>query len=340
MTSRACPQCHGFGTTIPHPCPECSGDGRVQTRRTLTVKIPPGVDTGTRIQLAGEGEVGFGGGDPGDLYLEVLVLDHPLFARRGRRPALHAEHPDDRGRARAPASRSSCSTASPPRSTSAPARSRVSRSRCSARVSRSCAAARAVTSSSTSSVETPTRARRPAARAARPSWPGSATKRSRPGSSRPGSRASSRGSRTRSTAGEPPRLLPRLGRRALGRGRRASSMAQRGITLPSVRRVRVGEQVVLTDGRGTALDGRGRSVVGRGDVACAVHAARHEEPASAARSPSSRRSRRVTAASSPSSCSPRSVSTQIVPWQAERCVSRWKGEKVGRGRAKWALGRA
>jgi molecular chaperone DnaJ len=83
MTSRPCPQCHGFGITIPHPCPECSGDGRVQTRRTLTVKIPPGVDTGTRIQLAREGEVGFGGGDPGDLYLEVLVLDHPLFARRG-----------------------------------------------------------------------------------------------------------------------------------------------------------------------------------------------------------------------------------------------------------------
>lgn len=83
MTSRPCPQCHGFGITIPHPCPECSGDGRVQTRRTLTVKIPPGVDTGTRIQLTGEGEVGFGGGEPGDLYLEVLVLDHPTFARRG-----------------------------------------------------------------------------------------------------------------------------------------------------------------------------------------------------------------------------------------------------------------
>jgi molecular chaperone DnaJ len=83
MTSRPCPQCHGFGITIPHPCPECSGDGRVQTRRTLTVKIPPGVDTGTRIQLSGEGEVGFGGGPPADLYLEVLVLIHPLFERRG-----------------------------------------------------------------------------------------------------------------------------------------------------------------------------------------------------------------------------------------------------------------
>lgn len=83
MTSRPCPQCHGFGTTIPHPCHECSGDGRVRTRRTLTVKIPPGVDTGTRIQLAAEGEVGFGGGPAGDLYLEVLVLDHPVFTRHG-----------------------------------------------------------------------------------------------------------------------------------------------------------------------------------------------------------------------------------------------------------------
>ncbi len=83
MTSRPCPQCLGFGTVIPHPCHECSGDGRVQTRRTLTVSIPPGVDTGTRIQLAGEGEIGHGGGPPGDLYLEVLVLDHPLFHRRG-----------------------------------------------------------------------------------------------------------------------------------------------------------------------------------------------------------------------------------------------------------------
>jgi len=83
MTSRPCPQCHGFGVTIPHPCLECSGDGRIQTRRTLTVKIPQGVDTGTRIQLAGQGEVGFGGGPPADLYLEVLVLAHPAFERLG-----------------------------------------------------------------------------------------------------------------------------------------------------------------------------------------------------------------------------------------------------------------
>jgi molecular chaperone DnaJ len=83
MTTRPCPQCRGHGTTIPHPCAECSGEGRVRSRRTLTVRIPPGVDSGTRIQLAGEGEIGPGGGEPGDLYLEVLVLDHPDYQRVG-----------------------------------------------------------------------------------------------------------------------------------------------------------------------------------------------------------------------------------------------------------------
>ncbi len=83
MTSRPCPQCQGFGTTIPTPCPECSGDGRVRTRRTLTVQIPAGVDTGTRIQLGGQGEVGPNGGPPGDLFVEVVVADHPVFERHG-----------------------------------------------------------------------------------------------------------------------------------------------------------------------------------------------------------------------------------------------------------------
>ena len=83
MTSRPCPQCQGYGTLIPHPCPECSGEGRVRTRRTLTVKIPAGVDTGTRIQLTGEGEVGPGGGQPGDLFLEVVELPHEVFTRQG-----------------------------------------------------------------------------------------------------------------------------------------------------------------------------------------------------------------------------------------------------------------
>jgi molecular chaperone DnaJ len=83
MTSRPCASCQGYGTRIPHPCPECSGDGRVRSRRTITVKIPPGVDTGTRIQLAGEGEVGPGGGPAGDLYLEVVELPHRQFQRHG-----------------------------------------------------------------------------------------------------------------------------------------------------------------------------------------------------------------------------------------------------------------
>ncbi len=83
MTSRPCPQCHGFGTMIPHPCPECAGDGRVRARRTLNVKIPAGVDNGTRIQLAGEGEVGPGGGPAGDLYIEIVERQHPVFQRRG-----------------------------------------------------------------------------------------------------------------------------------------------------------------------------------------------------------------------------------------------------------------
>ena len=83
MTSRPCATCQGFGTVIADPCLECSGEGRVRTRRTLTIRIPAGVDTGTRIQLAGEGEVGAGGGPAGDLYVEIVVAAHATFARRG-----------------------------------------------------------------------------------------------------------------------------------------------------------------------------------------------------------------------------------------------------------------
>jgi molecular chaperone DnaJ len=82
-TMRPCAACRGFGTIIPEPCRECSGDGRVRSRRTLTVKIPSGVDTGTRVQLSGEGEVGPGGGPAGDLYVEMHVNDHPVFTRHG-----------------------------------------------------------------------------------------------------------------------------------------------------------------------------------------------------------------------------------------------------------------
>jgi molecular chaperone DnaJ len=83
MTTRPCPNCGGFGTVLPRPCPECDGDGRVRTRRTMKVRIPAGVEDGTHIQLAGEGEIGPGGGPPGDLFLEVVQRPHAIFERQG-----------------------------------------------------------------------------------------------------------------------------------------------------------------------------------------------------------------------------------------------------------------
>jgi molecular chaperone DnaJ len=83
MTARPCPACGGFGSVIRNPCTECSGDGRVRTRRTVKVKIPAGVENGIHIQLAGEGEVGPGGGPPGDLFLEIVERPHPIFEREG-----------------------------------------------------------------------------------------------------------------------------------------------------------------------------------------------------------------------------------------------------------------
>ena len=88
MTARPCANCQGFGSVIPNPCHECGGDGRVRTRRSLAIKVPPGVSTGTRIQLAGQGEMGPGGGPAGDLFVEVVERPHPLFERRG--DDLHA----------------------------------------------------------------------------------------------------------------------------------------------------------------------------------------------------------------------------------------------------------
>ncbi len=82
-TLRPCAACRGFGSIIPDPCRECSGDGRVRSRRTLTVKIPAGVDSGTRVQLSEQGEVGPGGGPAGDLYVEINVAPHDTFTRQG-----------------------------------------------------------------------------------------------------------------------------------------------------------------------------------------------------------------------------------------------------------------
>ena len=81
MTSRACPTCAGTGTVIPHPCASCGGDGRVRARRTVSVKVPGGVEDGMRIRLSGQGEVGPGGGPAGDLYVEVHEIPHDIFSR-------------------------------------------------------------------------------------------------------------------------------------------------------------------------------------------------------------------------------------------------------------------
>jgi len=80
---QTCPDCRGEGRIIEDPCTECRGQGRVQQSRTLSVKVPAGVDTGDRIRLSGEGEAGQAGGPPGDLYVEVRVMPHAVFERDG-----------------------------------------------------------------------------------------------------------------------------------------------------------------------------------------------------------------------------------------------------------------
>lgn len=81
VTSRPCPECGGVGSKITNPCPDCGGDGRVRARRTVTIKVPAGVDDGMRLRLSGEGEVGPGGGPPGDLYVEIRERPHEQFTR-------------------------------------------------------------------------------------------------------------------------------------------------------------------------------------------------------------------------------------------------------------------
>jgi molecular chaperone DnaJ len=80
---QTCPQCRGKGHIIEEACPHCRGRGRLQEEKTLSVKVPPGVDTGDRIRLAGEGERSDSGGSPGDLYVQVQVQQHPIFTREG-----------------------------------------------------------------------------------------------------------------------------------------------------------------------------------------------------------------------------------------------------------------
>lgn len=83
MIERTCPTCQGVGQTIANPCRPCSGSGRVRKERTLQVKIPPGVDDGTRIRLGGEGEAGLRNGQSGDLYIFLSLKPHRLFKRDG-----------------------------------------------------------------------------------------------------------------------------------------------------------------------------------------------------------------------------------------------------------------
>ena len=88
---QTCPTCHGTGKVIPEPCTACHGAGRVKKHKTLSVKIPPGVDQDDRIRLTGEGEAGLNGGPPGDLYVVVNLKPHQVFQREGA--DLHCEMP-------------------------------------------------------------------------------------------------------------------------------------------------------------------------------------------------------------------------------------------------------
>jgi molecular chaperone DnaJ len=83
VTSSPCGSCRGYGHIIPEPCLTCRGQGRVRARRDIELKIPAGVEDGLRLQLAGSGEVGFGGGPSGDLYVDISLAPHQYFSRNG-----------------------------------------------------------------------------------------------------------------------------------------------------------------------------------------------------------------------------------------------------------------
>jgi molecular chaperone DnaJ len=83
MTSQPCGACRGFGQVIQDPCVDCRGQGRVRARRTIDLAVPAGVEDGLRLQLSGQGEVGFAGGPNGDLYVDIAVQEHDVFGRAG-----------------------------------------------------------------------------------------------------------------------------------------------------------------------------------------------------------------------------------------------------------------
>ena len=91
QVQQTCPTCRGRGKSISDPCTSCHGQGRVETTKTLSVKVPPGVDTGDRIRLSGEGEAGPEGGPSGDLFVQMSVRQHAIFERDGKN--LYCEVP-------------------------------------------------------------------------------------------------------------------------------------------------------------------------------------------------------------------------------------------------------
>jgi molecular chaperone DnaJ len=88
--ARTCPHCNGAGKVIKDPCTQCSGAGRMREEKQISVKVPAGVDDGSRLRVAGEGEAGFNGGPAGDLYVFLSVADHPRFNRRDQ--DIHSDH--------------------------------------------------------------------------------------------------------------------------------------------------------------------------------------------------------------------------------------------------------
>ena len=82
--TRPCPDCSGEGKVIDTPCSDCQGNGRIRRKKSISLKIPAGVETGTRLKLNSEGEAGTQGGPPGDLYVVITVSDHPIFQREGQ----------------------------------------------------------------------------------------------------------------------------------------------------------------------------------------------------------------------------------------------------------------
>ena len=155
LIERTCPTCGGSGRIIKNPCKVCEGAGRVQRDRTLSVTIPPGVEDGTRIRLAGEGEAGLRGAPAGDLYVDVGVRPHPLFQRDGAnifvRVPLRMTQAALGGAVEVPVMDGGRAARDHP----APAPRPATSSACAARASPCCAAPRAATCTCRWSVETP-----------------------------------------------------------------------------------------------------------------------------------------------------------------------------------------